>query len=471
VLTFLWIAGLTNAFNLIDNMDGLCAGVVVIIGSFRCLASWQTGDPEGAVMAAIIVGGFLGFLFFNYHPAKIFMGDGGSMFGGFALATLTIAASVPRTRVFLSGLLIPALTFLYPLFDTMFVSVLRRAAGRPISVGGRDHSSHRLASLGHHESRVVWILWTLTAVGAAVGNLFYWFPLAVHVVAALTLIGVSLFGLFLATLPNYDLPSSAPIRSRGFRGLVPTLRVSMNLIVEALLAGIALLAAFLFRWENSFLDADVQQFLLSLPIVMGAQVIGSLALGTFNLGWRWIGISDGIRLAMASVVSVSVTTLLLLLFGLQDYSRDVLILYAILVFGLTIGLRLSLRVLWRILGTSITGQRVAIIGSIRDSVLLLRMLEHKEGEMIPVLIVDTDPFGSRSSVLGVPVWPFSDNACQLMKRYRVELLVMTEKNRASEEHSSFLRKCFDIGIGVSYFEYSLTPAADIKDLETSRTAI
>jgi UDP-GlcNAc:undecaprenyl-phosphate GlcNAc-1-phosphate transferase len=170
-LSFLWIVGIANAFNLIDNMDGLCGGVTVIISGFRCWFAVANGDAACALIMAVLGGSFLGFLIFNYKPAKIFMGDCGSMFAGFLLGALTIASPVPRTGPVLSAFLYPALTFLYPIFDTMFVSVLRRAAGRPIWVGGRDHSSHRLVSLGLSEQQAVWLLWVLTASGCAAGLL------------------------------------------------------------------------------------------------------------------------------------------------------------------------------------------------------------------------------------------------------------------------------------------------------------
>jgi UDP-GlcNAc:undecaprenyl-phosphate GlcNAc-1-phosphate transferase len=156
LLTDLWIVGITNAFNLIDNMDGLCAGVGVIICGSRLVLALESHDAEGALLLAALAGSILGFLIFNHRPARIFMGDCGSMFIGFSLGALAIVSPVPSKRLFVSALFYPALTFLYPIFDTVLVSVLRRSAGRPISVGGRDHSSHRLVSLGLSERKPVY---------------------------------------------------------------------------------------------------------------------------------------------------------------------------------------------------------------------------------------------------------------------------------------------------------------------------
>lgn len=197
-LSFLWIVGITNAFNLIDNMDGLCGGVTVTISGFRCWFAVANGDAACALVTAVLGGSFLGFLAFNYKPAQIFMGDCGSMFAGFLLGALTIASPVPRTGVVLSALLYPALTFLYPIFDTVLVSVLRRAAGRPISVGGRDHSSHRLVSMGLSEQRVVWLLWVVTAIGSAAGLVVYSIPFSVLALTLLLIAACTMCGVFLS---------------------------------------------------------------------------------------------------------------------------------------------------------------------------------------------------------------------------------------------------------------------------------
>jgi UDP-GlcNAc:undecaprenyl-phosphate GlcNAc-1-phosphate transferase len=200
--SFFWLVGITNAFNLIDNMDGLCAGVTVIIGLFRVVllvpTSWQ--DANACVVVAAAYGGFLAL---NRKPARIFMGDCGSMLAGFSLAALTIASPLAHTKAFVAGVFYPALTFIYPIFDTMLVSVLRKAAGRPISAGGRDHSSHRLVLLGLSESRAVALLWALTAAGCGTGLMVHSMPAGVLVAGGLLAIALAVFGFFLSTLPVY----------------------------------------------------------------------------------------------------------------------------------------------------------------------------------------------------------------------------------------------------------------------------
>ena len=206
-LSMFWIVLITNAFNLIDNMDGLCAGVVIIICLFRSWLLASEGYHADANPYAILAAAFAGFLFFNYHPARIFMGDCGSLPAGFALAALALAGPAPHKGMLLTGFFCPALTFAYPIFDTLLVSILRKLTGRPISLGGCDHSSHRLASLGLDQRQVVWILWLLTAFGASLGIMIYWMPDVRFAAGGLLLVLLGMFALSLATLPSYPKPA------------------------------------------------------------------------------------------------------------------------------------------------------------------------------------------------------------------------------------------------------------------------
>ncbi len=249
-LSWLWLMGITNAFNLIDNMDGLAAGVVIIIASFRSGLLYLNGFANEALLCAVIAASFSGFLFFNFKPAKIFMGDGGSMLAGFLLAALTIHSPLLHTPSFMAGFFYPVLTFAYPIFDTTLVTTLRKVAGRKISVGGRDHSSHRLASLGIEDSAVVMILWLFTGVGSACGLLLYRLPVSTGIAISLLLLFASLFGLFLATLPCYPILSLEAIgRLRALRRWVPSLRAGITLLLDSTVASLAIITAFLIRFD------------------------------------------------------------------------------------------------------------------------------------------------------------------------------------------------------------------------------
>ena len=100
LLTFFWLVGITNAINLLDNMDGLAGGVALITSGFLSIFFWRTGNPELLILSLALAGSILGFLIFNFPPAKIFMGDSGSMFLGFSLAVLAIARRTQASNIF-----------------------------------------------------------------------------------------------------------------------------------------------------------------------------------------------------------------------------------------------------------------------------------------------------------------------------------------------------------------------------------
>lgn len=455
--TFLWIAGITNAFNLIDNMDGLCAGVTVIICGSRFILALRNHDDGGALLLAVLAVSVLGFLIFNHKPARIFMGDCGSMFIGFSLGSLAIASPVPNTRVVVSALFYPALTFLYPIFDTLLVSVLRRSAGRPISVGGRDHSSHRLVSLGLTERKAVWLLWLLAAFGAAAGLLTYTMSIGVVAVAILLVSAVSVFGIFLATLPAYVIPDTAPVRARWIRRFTPNLRSGVTLVVDTLLAGVALLVAFLVRWENAFLGPPLHQFLFSFPIIMGCYALASIGFRTFDSGWRWFGAQDLYALARCAIAGSAAAVFALWLLGMRDYSRGVILLYAFLVLAFAAGLRLSMRLLWQTLAMPVGARRAAVLGANGATALTVLVLQ-QNGPMnaAPVAVIDPDPAADRLHIHGVTVHYAGDDTLTLLRKLRADLLVVPSGEKLTDDHRRILEQCRDAGVPIEQFEIGMS---------------
>lgn len=147
-LTLLWVMGIVSAFNLLDNMDGLCAGVAAVAAAFFLLFAVINGQFLIGLLGAAVLGTALGFLYHNFHPARIFMGDGGAMFLGFLLAVLGLALRFPELPRSVSWAL-PVLVLGVPIFDTTLVTVSRLRRGLvPFTSPGKDHLSHRLRNLG-----------------------------------------------------------------------------------------------------------------------------------------------------------------------------------------------------------------------------------------------------------------------------------------------------------------------------------
>lgn len=154
IITFVWLAVITNTINFLDNMDGLCAGVTAVASAFIVLMADLSGQFYVGPMAAAVLGSCLGFLRFNFKPATIFMGDAGALFLGFLLAQMTLQLRFPANSTFVTWM-IPLLLMGVPLFDLTLVVIARLRRGvNPLTTAGKDHTSHRLVRMGlsHREA-------------------------------------------------------------------------------------------------------------------------------------------------------------------------------------------------------------------------------------------------------------------------------------------------------------------------------
>ncbi len=184
VITILWIVAMTNAINFLDNMDGLAGGVAAIAGFFFMIATILNHQWFIAGTLALMVGGLCGFLLFNFPPAKIFMGDGGSLVIGFLLAVLTARTTFydPSPEFALGGawygVFMPLVVLAIPLYDFITVTVIRLKQGRSPLVGDQQHFSHRLVQRGMSKRGAVITIWGFTAItgigGIALGSLAPW---------------------------------------------------------------------------------------------------------------------------------------------------------------------------------------------------------------------------------------------------------------------------------------------------------
>ncbi len=183
--TVLWIVAVTNALNFLDNMDGLAGGVAAIAAAVLLAATLLNAQWFVASLLACLLGGLLGFLVFNFPPARIFMGDGGSLPVGFLLGVLTVRTTYtdPGDPQFLLGtawygLFMPLLVLAIPLYDLVAVCLIRLREGRPPWVGDQRHLSHRLLLRGMTPRRAVLTIWSLAAIvgvsGLLLGSLRPW---------------------------------------------------------------------------------------------------------------------------------------------------------------------------------------------------------------------------------------------------------------------------------------------------------
>jgi UDP-GlcNAc:undecaprenyl-phosphate GlcNAc-1-phosphate transferase len=199
-LTLVWVVGITNAFNLLDNMDGLSGGVALVASLVLLLNAWLLGGFFMSLVYVALVGSLLGFLVYNWHPASIFLGDCGSLFIGFVLASLTLLQRyVSNASSTYFPVLMPVLVLALPILDTATVTVIRIRERRPIYVGDSRHLSHRLVSLGMRPQLAVFTIYLITlglglgAVGLAHANLVHSFIILVQALAVVAVVLILLF--------------------------------------------------------------------------------------------------------------------------------------------------------------------------------------------------------------------------------------------------------------------------------------
>lgn len=169
LITIVWIVGVTNAINLIDGLDGLAAGVSAIAAATMMVMALIMGNLTVALLCAVLLGSIIGFLYFNFYPAKIFMGDSGALFLGFCLATLSILG-FKQTMVV--SYIVPLLILGVPLTDTFFAILRRIVLKQPISVADKGHLHHCLLKLGFGHRNTVLMIYAISAIFGALAIIY-----------------------------------------------------------------------------------------------------------------------------------------------------------------------------------------------------------------------------------------------------------------------------------------------------------
>jgi UDP-GlcNAc:undecaprenyl-phosphate GlcNAc-1-phosphate transferase len=209
-ILLLWIVGLINALNFLDNMDGLCGGITFI----HCAVFFVVGVLSQQNMIILIslslAGAMLAFLRYNFHPAKIFLGDAGSMLNGFLLACMGVLFAQKNSSP--NMLLIPILILSYPIFDITFVTFTRLREGRKFYQGGKDHSTHRMVRMGIEQQRTIWSIYLVCLVLGTLAVMVYSFfdspgkmLMTVFVWLVLTIFGVHLQRNFVSIKEKFSL--------------------------------------------------------------------------------------------------------------------------------------------------------------------------------------------------------------------------------------------------------------------------
>lgn len=182
-VTIFWVCGITNTINLIDGLDGLASGVSMICAISMFFITYKMGRYDVSLICVLVAGACLGFLPFNFNPAKIFMGDTGALYLGFMLSYISISGFLKQAAILM--IFVPVLILGVPVFDTAFAMVRRKLSGKSMVEADKGHLHHRLLKMGLNQRQTVVILYSISAIFGVLANLISRFHSSIALVISI----------------------------------------------------------------------------------------------------------------------------------------------------------------------------------------------------------------------------------------------------------------------------------------------
>jgi UDP-GlcNAc:undecaprenyl-phosphate GlcNAc-1-phosphate transferase len=466
-LTAFWIIGITNAINLLDNMDGLAAGISAIAAFILAVASGESVQTFELLLITVFFGALLGFLVFNSNPASIFMGDCGSMFVGFFLASsVLLNQTAGRSRSIVSVLAVPALILFVPIFDTTFVTILRKIWGRKASQGGRDHTSHRLVALGLSERAAVLLLYGL-AIAAGITALLV---RQLQITQSLALISffiltLTIIGVYLAKVKVYEkqdeefaLPNNAV---SGFLLNLSHKRRVFEILLDALLISLSYYAAYILLFGSIEGTDNWQLFIKTLPLLIVLKLFSFLAFGVYRGIWRYTSVGDFVNFAKG-VFAGSVLSVLaiLLLYRFQYFSRAVFVLDALILFIALAASRMAFRLFRQFLPgpMNTTGRRVLIYGAGDGGEMVLRELKNNpKWNYHAVGFLDDDPLKKDKIINGLRVYGSNGSLPEICREKQVEEILISSRRLSPQRINEVKEICRNADIELKRAHLKIEP--------------
>jgi UDP-GlcNAc:undecaprenyl-phosphate GlcNAc-1-phosphate transferase len=439
-LGVLWLVGMTNAFNLLDNMDGLAATLAAIAAGYFALDAVTVHPNDTVLVLALSLAlACVGFLRFNLRvrgAAEAFMGDSGSQVLGFAVACFGLLTSYKVAGSTAATLLLPILILAVPILDTTLVTVVRLLDGRPVHQGGRDHASHRLVYHGLSEKRSVVLL---ALVAAALGGTSFAYSVLNNTLV--TLFGVLLTFALLVQFASL-LSDADRDRAPGTSFFAVHRRRFVEVVVDFALICAAFLAAYLLRVEGEGTETQRFIFTTALPILLIARYVAFIPFGLYRGVWRYAGARDAVAVAAAVITSEFVAFgVLAATRDLGDFPRSVFVIDALICVVLVGASRFWERAAARGLSSfHPTRRRTLIVGAGRGGRSLLRELRETPGEHV-VGFVDDDPRLRRRRLQGVPVLGGSAEIARVVERTHPDVVLVTIPDAERERLDGIVAAC------------------------------
>ena len=457
MLSLVWVVGITNAFNLLDNIDGLSAGIAAVAGVFFLAALTPAGAIPLSAAVAAFVGAALGFLIYNVRPASIFMGDGGSLFLGSFLSSAALLAAPELKAGVVPVAAIPLFILLIPIFDTAFVSVTRRLAGRSPMRGGRDHLSHRLVALGIDERRAVIALYILAAAGGFIAlTLQHADPGYAAILIALYIILLAGIGIVLGHVEAHSAgveQSAQPLVSHvGYQNRV------YEVLLDLALIALAYYAAFRFRFHGAAFTHFLPYFAASFPLVLACQLAGLAIAGKYRQVWRTFGARELIGIIQGVATGFGLSAVLILyLYSFEGFSRAVFAIDAVVLVFLLVGSRVAIssadEYLRRRRGA---GQPILIYGAGVGGAFLVRvLLEDRLHALLPQGFIDDDPAKRRMRLEGIPVVGTFDDLDHILSKGQITEVIVSTKELDRVRLAETAAMCRAHGVKIRAMRFAL----------------
>jgi UDP-GlcNAc:undecaprenyl-phosphate/decaprenyl-phosphate GlcNAc-1-phosphate transferase len=444
-----WLVGMTNAFNLLDNMDGL-AGTLAAIGATLFAIDAVTVHPDRLVLVlslalALTCLGFLPFNFRPRRPAAVFMGDSGSQVLGFTLGALGLASSWKVAETTVATLVLPLVVLAVPILDTGLVAITRLMEGRPVHQGGKDHSSHRLVRGGLSERSTVVLL---AAIAAGLGGTsLAWSVLDDY---RITLVGVLVtfvllvqFAGFLVDIDREPVEDVVP-RAWMLRTIVLHRRRLLEVLLDFCLVSLSFYAAYVLVISGNGTHYQRHVFTVALPVVLVVRYLAFIPLGLYQGVWRFAGSREAAGIVIGVAVSGAVAlAIVVATTTLGAFPARVFVVDALLCTMLIGASRFGERALFRARATVRTRgerRRTLIVGAGRSGRSLARELRETPGELVAGF-VDDDPRLHRRRLLGVPVHGRSADIERILDATRPDAVLVTIPEAPSERLDAVVRAC------------------------------
>ncbi len=461
LLTFVWVIGITNAMNLLDNMDGLAGGIALITALVLSLIFFNIQDIELLVVALTLAGSVSGFLVFNFPPAKIFMGDSGSLFLGFILAILAIARQ-PQASNVVAILGVPTLLFLIPILDTVMVTVTRVLKGQSPAQGGRDHASHRLIAFGLSPRKVLLVFYIVALlsglVAARLESIRYWYSL---VLVPILIIGIALAVSYLSGVKVVGLGEVK--NTSKFSTLINDLthrRRIFEIILDFFVICITYYLAYLTFNNLTMNPVVLDQYLDTLPVVLFAVFLTYYIFGIYRGVWKFISLDDLVWYIFAVISGVAVSGLLLFWLNPGDgFPISLYIFFALFLYIGLAGSRSSFKVMRMISERQKIRELegIFILGASDQGEFALRWIQQNQDlNFRPVGFIDTDPSLRGRRIHGLPVHTDIAKLDIILLRNKVSgIIVIPGALIEIADQEMILKICLKNDCWVKYFQVQL----------------